>query len=425
MNILEIEKVTWMKVKGSIRFDFHMEDGDKYKFTGFTPQNQIFLVNLLNGENIPTQEEKCIVTGQISASLVEIKDNALVMKDNPTNTLYEIPLTDVTNIETKEEEDVKVSFHMDDTFGATEVDWMEYVTFSIPHTFSQFRGVQDSNTAIEFKKSLVSLDCVRLGSEDPVASFKRLIFLSPRGDYDMEFNLQFFRLKRADIAVTVLYRSIVSIRILCKLPKPMYPSPQAYVMICVDPPLKIGREWHSYLVILLNTVREVDEPIEIQMSDDLYASKFEHKLQKSYKGLVHEIVVSLLEGLSGKKHSETGEYGYGIRSNLEAQSKKGSLYPLEDAFYFLPDPVIRIFYTDIDRVEIEGPENRSFNLKIVLNTEEEHSFSTLVQNELTNLVSFLKYKKIEFRGYEEPSSSISSRKSKGFKNFKKMKKKRK
>lgn len=58
-------------------------------------------------------------------------------------------------------------------------------------------------------------------------------------------------------------------------------------------------------------------------------------------------MVSVLEGLSGKKHSETGEYGYGVRSILEDQSRKGVLYPLEDAFYFLPDPAIRIFYKDV------------------------------------------------------------------------------
>ncbi|KAL6502553.1 FACT complex subunit [Orobanche hederae] len=410
MKICEIEEVTWMKVQESIQFDFHMKDGHKHKFTGFIGQDQIFLVNLLNSQGIQTQEEQCVVSGQISASLLEIKGNSLVLKVNPTNKLFEIPLADVTDIETMGEEDVEVSFHIDNTFGATEVDSMDKLMFSIPHTFSQFGGVEDSNPAIEFKKRIMSLDCVRLGSEDPVATFGRLIFLSPRGDYDMDFNLQFFGLKRAAIAVTLLYRSIVSIHVLPKLPKP-YPSPQVYVVICVDPPLQIGPEWHAYLVILLNTVREVEEPVEIQMSDDLYASKFKHKLKKSYKGCVHEIVVSVLEGLSGKKHSEAGEYGYGIRSILEAESKKGVLYPLEDAFYFLPDPAIRIFYKDIDYVKIKGSD-----LDIVLNSNASHSFNTIVQDELNRM-------NIEIRGYEDPYFPISFKKSNGFKNFKKTKKK--
>ncbi|GJU65769.1 FACT complex subunit SSRP1, partial [Tanacetum coccineum] len=311
--------------------------------------------------------------------------NSLILKVNPVNTLYETPLTDVIDIETMGK-NVQLSFHIDDTFGATQADRMMDMTFSIPNTFSQFCGVKGSTPAIEFKKKVMSMDCVRLGGKDPVATFERLIFLSPRGAYDMHINLQFFGLKNDDTAVTLLYRSIVSMHILPKLAKDK-----------------------------LNNTEDVKKPVEIQMKDELYASKFKDKLKKSYEGRVHEIVVSILEGLSGKKHSEIGEYGHGVWSILKAahQSKRGSLYPLEDAFYFLSDPVTRIFYNDIKNVEIEGPEDGSFNLQIILNTER-HCFSTLVESELDRLVAFMKVKNITVNFCEDPV-----KKSKGFKNFKK------
>ncbi|GKA11135.1 tyrosine--tRNA ligase 1, cytoplasmic-like protein [Tanacetum coccineum] len=121
MNIPDMDKVTWMKMEEeSIKFDFHMKkDGVKHQFTGFTPDDLPSLVDLLNTQGISTHEELRVVTGQISASLIQITENTLILKVNPVNTLYETPLTDVIDIETMGK-NVQLSFHIDDTFGATQ-----------------------------------------------------------------------------------------------------------------------------------------------------------------------------------------------------------------------------------------------------------------------------------------------------------------
>lgn len=62
---------------------------------------------------------------------------------------------------------------------------------------------------------------------------------------------------------------------------------------------------------------------------------------------MYEIVVSMLEGLSNIKRSDTGgSYGYGI-DTTSSRGKAGVLYPLEDAFYHLPNPTRRILYDDV------------------------------------------------------------------------------
>ena len=62
---------------------------------------------------------------------------------------------------------------------------------------------------------------------------------------------------------------------------------------------------------------------------------------------MYETVVSILEGLSNIKRSDTGgSYGYGIDAT-SSRGKAGVLYALEDALYYLPSPARRIFYDDV------------------------------------------------------------------------------
>ncbi|GKC96318.1 FACT complex subunit SSRP1, partial [Tanacetum coccineum] len=324
------------------------------------------------------------------------------------NIIYEIPLTDVTSIETIGANDVQVNFHIDNTIGAfnntPKMQILEYVKLGIPDTSDQFGGIVDSTPAIAFKEWINSFDCVRLGSEGvPIATFERLIFVKPM--------------------------SIVSIHL---LPKPDLQFVE--VVICVDPPLEIGFQKYGYIVLQFNSDVKLEEGVELHMSDELYTSRFKNKLQRSYTVedhlLQYEVVVRMLEGLSNIKCSDTGGYGYGLNTT-SASNRKGVLYPLEDAFYYLPNPPSRILYDDIKYIEIKCPGEGLFNLHAVLNTgasmrgvvqSSKQNFDNLPRDELGHLADFLKSKGLEIRGYEDPSSFYSFTESNGFRYFSKSRK---
>nr|GEU46863.1 FACT complex subunit SSRP1 [Tanacetum cinerariifolium] len=431
MKIGEIREVKWMAVPRSIQFSFFLEDGRSYRFYGFTKDDQAYLTEHFKSYEIPTQEEECIVSGKNSTPLVLIRGNMLSFELKQHNIIYEIPLTHVTSIETIGANDVQVNFHIDNTIGAfnstPEMDILEYVKLGIPDTSDQFGGIVDSTPAIAFKEWINSFDCVRLGSDGvPIATFERLIFVNPMGVYNMDFNLQFFGLRRNQIFVTILYRSIVSIHV---LPKPDLQFVE--VVICVDPPLEIGSQKYAYIVLQFNSDVKLKEGVELHMSDELYTSRFISKLQRSYTVeddlLQYEVVVRMLEGLSNIKRSDTDGYGYGLNTTSES-NRKGVLYPLEDAFYYLPNPPSRILYDDIKYIEIKCPEEGLFDLHAVLNTASKRgvvqssnqNFNNLPRDELGRLADFLKSKGLEIRGYEDPSSSYGSfTESAGFRYFSK------
>ncbi|XP_028104394.1 FACT complex subunit Ssrp1-like, partial [Camellia sinensis] len=92
------------------------------------------------------------------------------------------------------------------------------------------------------------------------------------------------------------------------------------------------------------------------MNEDLLNSKYKDKLEPSYKGLIHEVFILIMRGLSGAKVTRPGKFrscqdGYAVKFSLKAED--GVLYPLEKGFFFLPKPPTLILHEEIDYVEFE------------------------------------------------------------------------
>ncbi|PWA44812.1 FACT complex subunit SSRP1 [Artemisia annua] len=358
MNIGDIQGFRQMVVCGSIQFTFYMKDGRSHRFTGFTNQHEAFFTNLFNNYEIPTQEEQCIVSGRNSATSVSIRGNMLSFKVEGRDTIFEIPLTDVTSIETIGENDVEVKFHIDNTVGATKVEIVMSVKLEIPNTSARFGGRVDSTPANEFQG---------------VGKFH--LMYSPRSEPLLKRSCNLF------VIVSTLLSKLVQ--------------------------RSMEISWFQF-----NSDVMVDKRVQLLMSDELYASRFKNKQERSYyRGPTCQLPAN----------DTGGGYGYGI-DTTSSRGKAGVLYPLEDAFYYLPSPARRIFYDDINYIEIECPRQGLFNLR-VNTTADQHYFDNLPKDELRRLADFLKYKRVVLRGYEDPTSSSSSfKETNGFKWFSKSKK---
>ncbi|KAL7238431.1 hypothetical protein ACSBR2_004518 [Camellia fascicularis] len=115
------------------------------------------------------------------------------------------------------------------------------------------------------------------------------------------------------------------------------------------------------------------------------------------KGLIHEVFILIMRGLSGAKVTRPGRFrscqdGYAVKSSLKAED--GVLYPLEKGFFFLLKPPTLILHEEIDYVEFErhaagGSNMHCFDLLIRSKTEQEHLFRNILRNEYHNLFDFI------------------------------------
>lgn len=74
------------------------------------------------------------------------------------------------------------------------------------------------------------------------------------------------------------------------------------------------------------------------------------ELPLNHQGLIHEVFILILRGLSGAKVTRPGKFrscldGYAVKSSLKAED--GVLYPLEKSFFFLPKPPTLILHDEV------------------------------------------------------------------------------
>ncbi|CAN6442324.1 unnamed protein product [Victoria cruziana] len=140
----------------------------------------------------------------------------------------------------------------------------------------------------------------------------------------------------------------------------------------------------------------------LSISENLLKTKYKDRLEASYKGLIADIFIQILKGLSGAKVTRPGKFrsaqaGLAVKSSLKAED--GILYPLEKGFFFLPKPPTLILHDEIEYVEFERHgaggtvmSSHYFDLLVKLKSEQEHQFRNIQRNEYHNLFDFIRSK---------------------------------
>ncbi|KAL2552332.1 FACT complex subunit SSRP1 [Forsythia ovata] len=384
--------LTWMKVPRSNQLGVRTRDGLYYKFTGFRDQDVSSLTTFFQTScGIAPEEKQLSVSGK-NWGEVDLNGNMLTFLVG-SKQAFEISLADVAQTQLQGKNDVMLEFHVDDTTGANEKDSLMEISFNIPNSNTQFLGDENRPAAQVFREKIVSMADVGAGGEEAVVNFDGIAILTPRGRYSVELHLSFLRLQGQANDFKIQFSSVV--RLFC-LPKSN--QPHTFVVVTLDPPIRKGQTLYPHIVMQFETDAVVDTGIS--MNEDLYNSKYKDKLELTYKGLIHEVFISILRGLSGAKVTRPGKFrssqdGYAVKSSLKAED--GVLYPLEKSFFFLPKPPTLILHDEIDYVEFErhaagGSNMHYFDLLIRLKTEQEHLFRNIQRNEYHNLFDFINSK---------------------------------
>ncbi|KAG2301470.1 hypothetical protein Bca4012_059731 [Brassica carinata] len=388
----DIVGVSWMKVPRTNQLGVKTKDGLYYKFIGFRDQDVASLTSFFQSAFGKTPDEKQLSVSGRNWGEVDLNGNNLTFLVGGKQA-FEVSLADVSQTQLQGKNDVLLEFHVDDTAGANEKDSLMEISFHIPNTNTQFVGDETRPPAQVFHDNILKVADVGAGVEEAVVTFEGIAILTPRGRYNVELHLSFLRLQGQANDFKIQYSSVVRLFLL-----PKSNQPHTFVVISLDPPIRKGQTLYPHIVMQFETDSVVES--ELAISDDLMNTRFKDKLERSYKGLIHEVFTTVLRWLSGAKITKPGKFrssqdGFAVKSSLKAED--GVLYPLEKGFFFLPKPPTLILHDEIDYVEFErhaagGANMHYFDLSIRLKTDHEHLFRNIQRNEYHNLYSFISSK---------------------------------
>uniref|UniRef100_A0A1J3JK75 FACT complex subunit SSRP1 n=1 Tax=Noccaea caerulescens TaxID=107243 RepID=A0A1J3JK75_NOCCA len=391
---VEVEKsdivdLIWMKVPRTNQLGVKTKDGLYYKFIGFRDQDVASLTSFFQSNFDKTPEEKQLsVTGR-NWGEVDLNGNILTFSV-ASKQAFEVSLADVSQTQLQGKNDVVLEFHVDDTAGANEKDSLMEISFHVPTCNTQFVGDENCPPAQVLRQAITARADVNAGVEEAVVTFEGIAVLTPRGRYTVELHLSFLRLVGLANDFKIQYSSVVRLFLL-----PKSNQPHTFVVISLDPPIRKGQTLYPHIVMQFETDSVVES--ELSISEDLMNTRFKDKLQRSYKGLIHEVFTTVMRWLSGAKITKPGKFrssqdGFAVKSSLKAED--GVLYPLEKGFFFLPKPPTLILHDEIEYVEFErhssgGANMHYFDLLIRLKTDHEHLFRNIQRNEYHYLYTFI------------------------------------
>ncbi|CAH1420771.1 unnamed protein product [Lactuca virosa] len=276
-------------------------------------------------------------------------------------------------------------------------DFNTKFTFHKPDSDTKFIGDGESLLA----QTLLSMVRVGVEQEAVIVTFEDLTLLNPSGLFTLEVYLSFLRMQHGGTEFDIPYSSIREIFVLPKCRRPF-----TFVVITLDPSLnnfKLCFHFESYYVV---------EKF-LMMNPDLYAI-YKDKLQPSYKGVIHEVFTTILQGLYTIKLTKPGEFRscedtYAVATAIRLLN--GLIYPLDKCFFFLPTPPILIYYDEIDYVKFVRDvyaglnKHRYLDFVVKLKTHKKHVFCGISSEEYDNLFDFISSKGIHIRSLESAQES--------------------
>jgi structure-specific recognition protein 1 len=334
-------------------------------------------------------------------------------------TAFEIPMGEISNIQSAKQE-VVMEFHHDDTTDDRVASLVE-LRFHIPKVDApededkpegeqdeaeEEKDVDDRTTADKFVDEILSrADLVSTGGKSIVDL--EAIVAAPRGRFTLSFFPGFFKMKGQSRDYKINYSSVVR---LFQMPKADGQS--VYFVLSLAQAVRgVGNTSHQHIVMMLpeDEVLEVDlNWPEAERNDEL-----QQRLGNKQEGPSYEVIARLFKTLTQKK--VTIPKGFkNAHGSLAVKcwygSNEGHLYPFERSFLFVHKPAMHIRFDEVADVEfarvgesgVKGSSgNRTFDLIINMRQGKPVQFQNLQRSDYAPLFNFLNSKKIRIANFED------------------------
>ncbi|KAI9674580.1 MAG: FACT complex subunit [Trizodia sp. TS-e1964] len=332
---------------------------------------------------------------------------------------FEIPYTEISNTNLAGKNEVAVEFSLPvnegeegNMGGARTVgrkaggakDQLVEMRFYIPGTAKKGGGgsgsepeeeEEEQNAANLFYETLMEKAEIGEVAGDTYATFLDVLHLTPRGRYDIDMYENSFRLRGKSYDYKIQYEAIKKFML---LPKP--DDQHTLITIGLDPPLRQGQTRYPFLVMQFK--RDDEVTIELNMTEEMLAGKYEGKLQGHYESPIHAVVAQVFRGLANKKVVTPSKdfVSHHLQSGVKCSIKanEGHLFCLDKSFMFVPKPATYISFDSISSITMSRvggaiSASRTFDITIVLKgSAGDHQFSNINREEQKPLEDFFRTK---------------------------------
>ncbi|KAK9313678.1 hypothetical protein V1522DRAFT_384245 [Lipomyces starkeyi] len=322
---------------------------------------------------------------------------------------FEVPYVQVNNSNLVGKSEVAIELSVDHDVAirgpAGVRDELVEMRFYVPGTVPKNEDddedqsdIEEQNAASAFYETIKERADIGQVAGETIVSFSDIMFLTPRGRYDIDMYPSYMRLRGKTYDYKIQYTSIQKLFL---LPKP--DELHNVLVIQLDPPLRQGQTRYTFLVIQFLKEEEIE--VELNLEDDEFEEKYADKLKKKYDQAAHEVVGQVFRGLSGRKITVPGQFQSahgqaGVKCSLKAS--EGYLYFLEKSFLFIPKPTVYMAHSDVSSVTLSRvggsvSSSRTFDLTVTLVTGVSHQYSSINREEQSGIESYLKSKNIKIK----------------------------
>ncbi|KAK7202407.1 hypothetical protein BZA70DRAFT_103231 [Myxozyma melibiosi] len=257
---------------------------------------------------------------------------------------------------------------------------------------------EELNAATVFYETLKERADIGQVAGETIVSFSDIMFLTPRGRYDIDMYPGYMRLRGKTYDYKIQYTTIQRLFL---LPKP--DDLHNVLVIQLDPPLRQGQTRYPFLVVQFLKEEEIE--VELNLEDEEFEEKYADKLKKRYDQAAHEVVGQVFRGLSGRKITVPGSFvsvhgQAGVKCSLKAS--EGYLYLLEKSFLFIPKPTVfmaheEVSFVTLSRVGGSVSSSRTFDVTVQMKNGTSYQFSSINREEQNAVEQHLKARNIKIK----------------------------
>lgn len=235
-----------------------------------------------------------------------------------------------------------------------------------------------------------------------IVSFSEVLFLTPRGRYDIDMYDSFLRLRGKTYDYKLQYNQIQRIFSLPKLD-----GMHHLIVLQVNPPLRQGQTKYSFLTLQFDEQEEIE--VELNITNEEFEEKYKGKINQSYSSSTYLVLSNLFKGFTERRVVLPGSYESkdglpGISCSLKAN--EGHLYALEKCVLFLTKPTVLIPYSEVGIITFsrvgQGSAQRTFDMEIsTTHGGPTHNFGNIDRAEQPLLESYFRSKNLKVRNDEK------------------------
>lgn len=344
----------------------------------------------------------------------DLARNELIFQVN-NKPSFEIPYSEISNSNLTGKNEVSVELNLENSNGKAGDELVE-MRFYVPgvienETTTKVKNeqgeeveeeeVEEISAASVFYDQLKDKASIGQVAGEAIVSFSDVLFLTPRGRYDIDMYPTSLRLRGKTYDYKIQYKQIERI---FSLPKP--DDSHQLLILQIDPPLRQGQTRYPFLAMQFQRDEEIE--VELNLTDEDYKEKYESRLKKTYDAETHLVMSHCFKGLTERRLIVPGSFQSsilqpGVSCNLKAS--EGYLYPLDRCFLFVTKPTVYIPFSEIlsitmSRTGTGVSASRTFDLEINVKNAS-HVFGSISRDEQSTIENYCKSKGLKIKNEEK------------------------